>query len=120
MQLAKQQLEMALRSAQREVMLITDAELADVHYKLGRICWTMGGHMQTEPHQARAHFEAATAVESDVQVGTEASTSSQWLRQYAWSCRGVSGVSTVQPVAPLHLLSAAGDAAERGHRGGAA
>ena len=77
---------MALRSAQREVMLITDAELADVHYKLGRICWTMGGHMQMEPHQAKAHFEAATAVESDVQVGTDLLTVAVAMRQGLPGC----------------------------------
>ena len=68
MQLAKQQLETALRSAQRESMLITDSELAEVHYKLGRICWTMGGNELTDPTQARAHLEAATKHESEIQV----------------------------------------------------
>lgn len=110
---------MALRSAQREVMLITDAELADVHYKLGRICWTMGGHMQTEPHQARAHFEAATAVESDVQVGagakhllTLAVAVLQELLGCLWRVHCAAS-------SPLHLLSAADHAAGKG-RGGAA
>lgn len=68
MQLAKQQLETALRSAQRESMLITDSELAEVHYKLGRICWTMGGNELTDPTQARAHLEAATKEDSEIQV----------------------------------------------------
>ena len=68
MQLAKQQLETALRSAQRESMLITDSELAEVHYKLARICWTMGGNELTDPSQARAHLEAATKEDSEVQV----------------------------------------------------
>lgn len=67
-QLAKQQLETALRSAQRESMLITDSDLAEVHYKLGRICWTMGGNQLTDPTQARAHFVAATQHDSEVQV----------------------------------------------------
>lgn len=69
LQLAKQQLETALRSAQRESMLITDSELAEVHYKLGRICWTMGGNELTNPSQARAHLEAATKEDSEIQVG---------------------------------------------------
>jgi len=68
LQLAKQQLETALRSAQRESMLITDSELAEVHYKLGRICWTMGGNELTDPAQARAHLEAATKEDSEIQV----------------------------------------------------
>lgn len=68
LQLAKQQLETALRSAQRESMLITDSELAEVHYKLGRICWTMGGNELTDPTQARAHLEAATKEDSEFQV----------------------------------------------------
>ena len=67
-QLAKQQLETALRSAQRESMLITDSELAEVHYKLGRICWTMGGNQLTDPTQARAHLVAATQHDSEIQV----------------------------------------------------
>ena len=66
--MAKQQLETALRSAQRESMLITDSELAEVHYKLGRICWTMGGNELTDPTQARAHLEAATKEDSEIQV----------------------------------------------------
>ena len=67
-QLAKQQLETALRSVERESMMITDSEVADVHYKLGRICWTMGGVQLTDPNQARSHLEAATKHESEVQV----------------------------------------------------
>lgn len=67
-QLAKQQLETALRSVQRESIMITDSEVAEVHYKLGRICWTMGGVQLTDPSQARAHLEAATKEESEVQV----------------------------------------------------
>ena len=73
MQLAKQQLETALRSVQRESMMITDSEVADVHYKLGRICWTMGGVQLTDPTQARAHLIAATKEESEVQVRPRAS-----------------------------------------------
>ena len=65
MQLAKQQLETALRSAQRESMLITDSELAEVHYKLVDHGW----HQLTDPSQARAHLEAATKTESEIQVG---------------------------------------------------
>ena len=57
-----------MRSAQRESMLITDSELAEVHYKLGRICWTMGGNELTDPTQARAHLEAATKEDSETQV----------------------------------------------------
>jgi hypothetical protein len=49
-------------------MLITDSELAEVHYKLGRICWTMGGNELTDPTQARAHLEAATKEDSEIQV----------------------------------------------------
>ncbi|KAL3149277.1 Tetratricopeptide repeat protein 37, variant 2 [Trebouxia sp. C0010 RCD-2024] len=77
LELAKQQLETALRSAQRESMLITDSELAEVHYKLGRICWTMGGNQLTDPNQARAHFEAATQHDSEVQA-----LAFQWLGRW--------------------------------------
>lgn len=68
LQLAKAQLELALRSTQRESIMITDSEVADVQYKLGRICWTMGGPDLTNPTQARAHLEAATKGESEVQA----------------------------------------------------
>lgn len=77
LELAKQQLETALRSAQRESMLITDSELAEVHYKLARICWTMGGNQLTDPSQARAHLEAATKTESEIQA-----LAYQWLGRW--------------------------------------
>ncbi|KAL0054928.1 hypothetical protein WJX82_004665 [Trebouxia sp. C0006] len=77
LELAKQQLETALRSAQRESMLITDSELAEVHYKLGRICWTMGGNELTDPTQARAHLEAATKEDSEIQA-----LAYQWLGRW--------------------------------------
>lgn len=77
LELAKQQLETALRSAQRESMLITASELAEVHYKLGRICWTMGGNELTDPTQARAHLEAATKEDSEIQA-----LAYQWLGRW--------------------------------------
>ncbi len=47
---------------------MTEAELAEHHYKLGRILWTMGGNMRDDPTMARAHFEAASKEECDSQV----------------------------------------------------
>ena len=47
---------------------MTDSELAEHHFKLGRILWTMGGAMREGPAQARAHFESASMEESDIQV----------------------------------------------------
>lgn len=47
---------------------MTEAELAEHHYKLGRILWTMGGSMRDDPTAARAHFEAASKEECDSQV----------------------------------------------------
>ncbi len=47
---------------------MTEGELAEHHYKLGRILWTMGGALREDPHQARAHFEAASKEECDSQV----------------------------------------------------
>ena len=47
---------------------VTDGELAEHHYKLGRILWTMGGNLRDDPNQARAHFEAASKEECDSQV----------------------------------------------------
>ena len=47
---------------------MTDSELAEHHFKLGRILWTMGGQMRENPAQARSHFESASMEESDIQV----------------------------------------------------
>ena len=61
-------LQKALDVAQREGCMVTDSEIADHHYKLGRILWTMGGHARDDPGQARKHFEAAAIEENDSQV----------------------------------------------------
>ena len=53
---------------------MTEAELAEHHYKLGRILWTMGGNMRDDPTMARAHFEAASKEECDSQVGASLSS----------------------------------------------
>lgn len=68
MQTAKDHLEKALKEASREGCAVTEAELAEHHYKLGRILWTMGGAMRDDPTMARAHFEAASKEECDSQV----------------------------------------------------
>lgn len=57
-----------MKEAQREGCSVTESELADHHYKLGRILWTMGGNLRDDPNQARAHFEAASKEECDSQV----------------------------------------------------
>ncbi len=71
MQTAKDHLEKALKEASREGCAVTEAELAEHHYKLGRILWTMGGNMRDDPTMARAHFEAASKEECDSQVRVE-------------------------------------------------
>lgn len=68
LQNAKGHLEKALKEAQREGCSVTEGELAEHHYKLGRILWTMGGALRDSPTQARAHFEAASKEECDSQV----------------------------------------------------
>ncbi|EIE19817.1 hypothetical protein COCSUDRAFT_83558 [Coccomyxa subellipsoidea C-169] len=65
---ARGHLEKALKEAQREGCSVTEGELAEHHYKLGRILWTMGGALREDPHQARAHFEAASKEECDSQA----------------------------------------------------
>jgi hypothetical protein len=67
-QTAKQHLEKALQVAQKEGYSVTESEIAEHHYKLGRILWTMGGSLRDNPNQARAHFEAASREECDSQV----------------------------------------------------
>ena len=57
-----------MKEASREGCAVTEAELAEHHYKLGRILWTMGGAMRDDPTMARAHFEAASKEECDSQV----------------------------------------------------
>ena len=47
---------------------MTEGEIAEHHYKLGRILWTMGGNLRDNPTQARAHFEAASREECDSQA----------------------------------------------------
>ena len=54
--------------AQREGCSVTEGEIAEHHYKLGRILWTMGGGLRDDPGQARAHFEAASREECDSQA----------------------------------------------------
>ena len=61
-------MEKALAEAQKEGCRVTDSEIAEHHYKLGIILWAMGGKYKKEPQQARAHFEAASVEESDLQV----------------------------------------------------
>ena len=48
-QTAKQHLEKALATAQKEGCSVTEGEIAEHHYKLGRILWTMGGSLRDDP-----------------------------------------------------------------------
>ena len=65
---AKGHLEKALSTAVASGCTVTEGEIAEHHYKLGRILWTMGGAMRDDPAQARAHFEAASLEDCDSQV----------------------------------------------------
>lgn len=68
MQTARTHLEKALAVAEREGCSVTDSEIADHHFRLGRVLWDMGGSARTDPRQARAHFEAASLEDNDCQV----------------------------------------------------
>ena len=68
LQTARTHLEKALGEAEKEGCSVTDSEIGEHHYKLGRILWTMGGKAREDPKQARAHFEAASLEENDCQV----------------------------------------------------
>ncbi len=61
-------MEKALSEAQKEGCRVTDSEIAEHQYKLGKILWAMGGKYRKDPQQARARFEAASVEESDYQV----------------------------------------------------
>jgi hypothetical protein len=61
-------MEKALEEAQKDGCNVTDEEIAEHHYKLGRILWEMGGKYRKDPTQARRHLEAASLEESDFQV----------------------------------------------------
>ncbi|KAK9814721.1 hypothetical protein WJX72_010484 [[Myrmecia] bisecta] len=65
---ARDHLEKALAVARQEGCAVTDSEIGEHHYKLGRIMWTMGGNMLTDHDKARAHFQAASMEEGDAQA----------------------------------------------------
>ncbi len=68
MQAAKDHLEKALKVTATKGCAVTDSEIAEHHYKLGRVMWIMGGNLKTSPKYARRHFEAASMEENDWQV----------------------------------------------------
>ena len=48
MQTAKHHLQLALESAEAEGSSVTEWEIAEHHYKLGRVLWAMGNVAQKE------------------------------------------------------------------------
>ncbi len=68
MQAAKDHLEKALQVTATKGCAVTDSEIAEHHYKLGRVMWIMGGNLRSSPKYARRHFEAASMEENDWQV----------------------------------------------------
>ena len=48
---------------------MTDGEVAEHRYKLGRVLWELGGPSREDPTQAQAQFETASMEECDSQVG---------------------------------------------------
>ena len=69
-QAAKDHLEKALQVTATKGCAVTDSEIAEHHYKLGRVMWIMGGNLRSSPKYARRHFEAASMEENDWQVGS--------------------------------------------------
>ena len=67
-QTAKHHLEKALQVAQKEGCGVTECEVADHHYKLGRVLWALGGSDKEDPTKARGHFQTASMEECDSQV----------------------------------------------------
>jgi len=65
---ARAELERALVAAAEAGCAVTDSEIAEHQYRLGRILWCMGGAERADPGRARAAFEAASLDESDVQA----------------------------------------------------
>lgn len=51
LQTAKCHLESALAVATQEGCAVTDWELAEHHFKLGRVLWEMGGDSRTNPEK---------------------------------------------------------------------
>ena len=94
-----------MKEASREGCAVTEAELAEHHYKLGRILWTMGGAMRDDPTMARAHFEAASKEECDSQVLRLSPLLLHWWGKNLWrkgaSCRGRLACGTDVPFQPL-------------------
>ena len=83
---ARAELERALDAARRAGCAVTDSEIADEEYKLGRVQWTMGGAERDDPGAARAHFEAASVEEGDCQAAACAWLG-HWYREVARDAR---------------------------------
>ena len=79
---ARAELERALDTARRAGCAVTDSEIAEHEYRLGRILWTMGGAERDDPGAARARFEAASVEEGDCQAAACAWLG-HWYREVA-------------------------------------
>lgn len=88
MQTAKTHMEKAVAEAQKEGCRVTDSEVAEHHYRLGRVLWSVGGKFQTDPNKAMASLEAASLEENDSQVCT--SDCSKSLNSSALMLKGLS------------------------------
>ena len=75
------ELERALATARTAGCAVTDSEIAEHEYRLGRILWTMGGACRDDRVEgALPHFEAAAAEESDCQADA-AAWAGHWYRE---------------------------------------
>lgn len=67
LQPAKEHLEMAVEEASQQGSAVTDWELAEHHYRLGRVLWAIGG---LDRHQAKLHFQIGAAEDDHVQASS--------------------------------------------------
>ena len=61
--------EKAIEEAEKEGCGVTEGELADHKYKMGRALWALGGDFNNDPKQCRSFLEEASEEEHDSQVG---------------------------------------------------
>lgn len=61
-------MEKAIEEAEKEGCGVTEAELADHKYKMGRVLWAIGGTYRSDPKQCRSFLEEASEEENDSKV----------------------------------------------------
>ena len=67
---AKLQLDEAIEELAAAGGGVTDARLGEAHFRLGRVCWELGGALKQDRSYAHRHWMAAAAHEGPSQVLT--------------------------------------------------